>query len=70
MKTFDELYAMYTNGDDNIAIELFSGVDFNELYKECNKHLAKYYEFKNWLEYAEDYFNMMLAEDAAFLKEE
>lgn len=69
MKTFDELYAMYTNGDENIYTELFAGVDFSDLYHECDKNIAKYYEFKTWLEYSEEYYNKTVAEDTAFLEE-
>lgn len=70
MKTFNELYEMYTRGDDNIYLELFAGVDFEELYHECDKDIAKYYEFKTWLEYSEEYYDKKVAEDAAFLEEE
>lgn len=66
MKTFEELYEMYTNRNENIYTELFAGVDFEELYRECDKDIAKYYEFKCWLEYSEEYYN---AENADFLEE-
>lgn len=57
MKTFDELYEMYTSSNEDIYTALAAGVDFKELYHECDKDLAKYYQFKCWLEYSEEYYN-------------
>lgn len=48
MKTFEEIYAMYEAGDENIDVAL-SEVDIVDAYHECDKNLAKYYEFKCWL---------------------
>ena len=68
MKTFDELYEMYTRGE-NINLELFAGVNFEDLYRECSKDLAKYCEFGAWLKYTSEVYNDMLNEDTAFLEE-
>lgn len=70
MKKFNELFEMYNNGDENIYLELFAGVDFSELYSECDKYLAKYEQFKRWLKYSEDYYNKKMAEITAFLEED
>ena len=70
MKTFDELYEMYKHRDENIYLELFAGVNFEDLYRECSKDLAKYCEFGAWLMYTSEVYNDMLNEDTAFLEEE
>ena len=56
MKTFEELYDMYCEGDENIYEHLYD-VDFDELYEEADKQLAKYYEFKTWLETQEQFYD-------------
>lgn len=55
MKTFEELYNMYKNGNEALYDEL-DYADFEELYHECDKTIAKYYEFKYWLENSEQYY--------------
>lgn len=55
MTNFDDLYNMYSNGDEALYAAL-EGMDFNDLYHECDKNIAKYYEFKCWLENAEQYY--------------
>lgn len=55
MTNFDDLYEMYSNGDEALYAAL-EGMDFNKLYRECDKNIAKYYEFKCWLENAEQYY--------------
>ena len=69
MKTFDELYEMYTRGE-NINLELFFFFFFEELYREWSKDLAKYYKFGAWLMHTSEAYNDMLNKDAAFLKED
>ncbi len=56
MKTFDELYNLYHTGNEQLYDEL-DHVDFDNLYDECDKNLSKYYEFKCWLEDAEQYYH-------------
>ena len=55
MKTFEELYEMYNNGDETIYDEL-DNMNFDDLYHECDKNIADYYDFKNWLENEEKYY--------------
>lgn len=55
-KSFSELYNMYHNCDDLLYNEL-DYADFDELYCECDKDLAKYYEFKCWLEDIDQYYH-------------
>ena len=70
MKTFDELYEMYSNRDANIYLGLFAGVNFEDLYRECSKDLAKYCEFGAWLKYTSECYSDMLNKNAMFLEEE
>lgn len=51
MKNFDELYDMYCNNDVRLYSELLEYPDFGYLFSECRKDLAKYYEFRQYLEY-------------------
>lgn len=55
MTNFEDLYNMYSNRDEALYAAL-EGMNFEELYHECNKDLAKYYEFRCWLEDAEQYY--------------
>lgn len=52
---FEKLYEMYHNGDEAIYDYLSKEV-FEELYHECYKNLAKFYEFSCWLESIEEYY--------------
>lgn len=45
---FEKIYEMYCNGDEKI-FEVLNAEIFEELYHECKKDLAKYYEFMGWL---------------------
>ena len=50
MKTFDELYEMYKNGDDDIFFELDClATDIDDLVRECRKDMTKYYGFEQFL---------------------
>lgn len=56
MKTIEELYEMYKNGDASIYDEL-TDVDIKDLYREsCNKKISEYYEFSEWLMSVSDYY--------------
>lgn len=56
MKTFEELYILYKTCNEQLYDEL-DNVDFDFLYDECDKDLAKYYEFKCWLEDVDQYYH-------------
>lgn len=55
MTYFEDLYEMYYNSDEALYAAL-EGMNFVDLYHECDKDLAKFYEFKCWLEDAEQYY--------------
>lgn len=55
MTYFYDLYEMYRNHDEALYAAL-EGMSFIDLYHECDKNIAKYYEFKCWLEDAEQYY--------------
>lgn len=51
-----DIYYHHTDEDSDEAIfDLLKEVDFNDLYHECDKDLAKHYNFKCWLESIENY---------------
>lgn len=52
MKNFNELFDLYSNHGE-VYLTTIVGVNFDELYDECDTNLAKYGEFKNWLKYCE-----------------
>lgn len=56
MKTFEELFEMYCEGDEAIYDALYD-VDWDEIYEDSSKNLAKYYEFQIWLESQEQFYN-------------
>lgn len=55
MITFDEMYNMYTKGDEQLYNELCNA-DFNELIHKCNKNIGLYYDFREWLDDIRSYY--------------
>ena len=48
MKNFNHYYTLYTSGDEKLYDDL-SIHTIKELERDCDKDLAKYYDFKMWL---------------------
>ncbi len=56
MKEFEKMFNRYSNHED-IYLEMFARVNFNDWYDECDKNLEKYNEFKGFLKYSEECYN-------------
>lgn len=56
MKTCEELYEMYKNGDARIYDELYD-VSLKDLrYESTRKKMSNYYEFREWLMSVSEYY--------------
>lgn len=54
-KDFNDYYILYKNSDESIYEDLSIHIII-ELERECEKDLAKYYEFQCWLRRMEEYY--------------
>lgn len=55
MKNFNYYFKLYLNGDEDLYIELSKTI-IEDLITECNKNLAKYYEFQQFLYNTVEYY--------------